>query len=272
VCAFALAMLLVAAAMSGADAEGQARAAPSARAAAAPPAADRSGLWSADVEEGNLADWYAPQPCVCARGNFGGGEFNSGNADSTASRDVAHRGRWAAKLVQHAGGGGTRLFRWREPRRYPQAYYSVWLYFPRQYTATAGWWDIFQWKSKLPTGASDPFWVVNVLNRAEGPMYLSLYDQKAGQAYSQSVANVPVGRWFHLEALLRQSSSGTGRIVVWQDGAKLWELNGVTTKFAGGEQEWSVNNYSDDVQPQPAVIYADDARIGRARDPKRPRR
>jgi hypothetical protein len=271
VCASVLAVLAVPAATSSAQATAAVQS-PSGLAATTKPRADPTRLWAADVEEGNLADWYVPAPCACPRGNYGGGEFNSGNADSQASRDVAHSGRWSAKLVQRPGGGGTRLFRWREPRRYSEAYYSVWLYFPREYTAVAGWWDVFQWKSKSPAGANDPFWVVNVLNRPEGPMYLSLYDQKARRAYSQSIANVPVGRWFHVEARLRQSPDGHGRIVVWQDGAKLWELNGITTKFPGGDQSWSVNNYSDDVQPGPAVVYADDARIGRRRDPNAPRR
>ena len=58
---------------------------------------------------------------------------------------------------------GTRLFRWREPRNYPQLYFSAWYYFPRQYIITGGWWNIMQWKSE--TGANnDPFFVVNVGN------------------------------------------------------------------------------------------------------------
>jgi len=50
-------------------------------------------------------------------------------------------------------------------------------------------------------------------------------------------------------------------MVVWQDGVKLWDIRNITTKFQDGDQQWSVNNYSDDVQPQPTVIFADDARI-----------
>jgi hypothetical protein len=70
-----------------------------------------------------------------------------------------------------------------------------------------------------------------------------------------------------VEAFLRQSANGTGRVIVWQNGAKLCDLNGVTTKLPDRGQEWSVNNYSDNVQPQPTVIYADDARIGRGPAP-----
>ncbi len=46
--------------------------------------------------------------------------------------------------------------------------------------------------------------------------------------------NLPVKRWFRLEAFLRRSANGTGRVVVWQNGVKLWDLNGVTTKFPDG--------------------------------------
>jgi hypothetical protein len=261
-CTFALVVLSVPTATSGEQATVQARSTPTTVAAARPPA-DRTRLWSTDVEKGNLADWYAPERCACPRGNFGGGEYNSGNADSRASRDVAHSGRWAVKLVQR--GGGTRLFRWRESHRHSKAYYSVWLLFPRQYTARAGWWNVFQWKSKSPSGASEPFWVINVLNRADGSMHLRLFDSRKRVSYPQSLGNLPVNRWVHLEAFLSQSAGGTGRIIVWQDGVKLWDLSDITTKFPDGDQEWSVNNYSDAVQPQPTVIYADDARIGRAR-------
>jgi polysaccharide lyase-like protein len=224
-------------------------------------------LWSADMEEGNLRDWYQPATCECASRRAGGGEFDSGEADASASRDVAHSGQWAAKLVQN--NGGTRLFRWRESRRRTAAYYSVWFFFPRQYSVTAGWWNVFQWKSRSrSSGANDPFWHLDVLNRPDGSMYLRLGNRKSNVGYDQVRVNVPIGRWFRVRAFLRQSTTGQGRIVVWQDAEKLWDVRGITTKFADGDQGWSVNSYSVDVEPRPAVIYADDARIEKGPEPR----
>ena len=154
----------------------------------------------------------------------------------------------------------------REPRLYSDAYYSVWLYVPRQYTVNVQWWNVFQWKSKSPS-ANEPFWVVDVLNRPDGSMYLSLYDGRTRIRYEQGLMNLPVKRWFHVQAFLRASANGRGRIVVWQDGVKLWDIRNITTKFQDGDQQWSVNKYSDDVKPQPTVISADDARIERGPAP-----
>ncbi len=216
-----------------------------------PPApAGRTLLWSGDVEEASLSDWDR---------DGGGGEFNSGNADSYASQDFAHSGSWSAKMVQ--SGGGTRMFRWYEAQRNPDAYYSVWFYFPRAYSTPAGWWNVFQWKSKNTAGQIDPFLLLDALAQPDGSMRLSLYNWKTRVRFGTASVPIPVGRWFKVEAFLHQSASGGGRVVIWQDGVTLFDVSGQTTKFADGDQQWSVNNYSDNVQPQPTVIYADDARI-----------
>ena len=85
-------------------------------------------LWSADHEEGQLSDWYV---------NNGGGEFNSGNALSTASTDVAHRGRYSVKATISAPPiSGVRLFRWAESLAHQKAYYSAWYLLPQNLSGT----------------------------------------------------------------------------------------------------------------------------------------
>jgi hypothetical protein len=91
-------------------------------------------------------------------------------------------------------------------------------------------------------------------------------DASAGtKYYDQRVRSVPIGRWFHVEVYLQQSSEFAGRIAVWQDGRKLWDLRGVRTKYADGDERWSVNNYSDGVVPSPTTIYVDDATVSTRR-------
>ncbi len=192
---------------------------------------------------------------------------NSGTGAVTVSTDVAHSGRYSAKLsISNASNQtqGARLFRWDESAAYPQAYYSAWYYFPQQYTGMI-WWNVFQFKSKLSESANDPLWVLNVGNRGDGQMYFYLYDWVNRRAYSQGIKNIPVGTWFHLEAFYQQATDNTGRIAFWQDGQPIFDLGGVVTRRSGDEIDWSVANYTDNINPSDATIYVDDARISTTR-------
>jgi hypothetical protein len=226
-------------------------------------------VWSAGHETNDLSDW---------RAGGGGGPFTSGTASVTTSSAYAHRGVRSARLQIVAPGtyeSGARLFRWKEPRSMTRAYYSAWLYFPRTYEAP-DWWNVFQFKSRIGT-RNDPVWIVNVGNRPPtNHMYLYLYywlanGPHAGETgprhYEQTALDLPVGRWVHLEAYLAQSGAYSGHIIVWQDGTKLFDLRNVRTHYPGGDNEWSVDNYAQNLTPSTATIYVDDAAIGTQRIP-----
>jgi hypothetical protein len=238
--------------------------------AAAPPS---SILWSADHEEGNMSDWYTPS---------GGGEFNSGNAVSAASTDFAHSGRYSAKatISTPPSPSAVRLFRWAESRVNQAAYYSTWVYFPRIHTPS--WWIVFQFKSRASSSTDpDPFWFVQVGNRSNGTMYFYLtwwhgpwpggtvegphQGEVGGRDYSQTIKDISVGQWVHLEAYLRQSSSFGGQITVWQDGVEILNQNNVKTRYPYMGDEWAPSSYSGSISPSPATIYFDDAAISTVR-------
>jgi polysaccharide lyase-like protein len=214
-------------------------------------------LWSAGMESGNLSEWTANQ---C------GGEYNSGISNSEASTDFAHSGSWAANLTittPSAPTSGTRLFRWCEPRTYPKLFYSAWFFFPRNYAAP-NFWNIVQWKSKTAT-RNDPFFILNVGNRADGNMHLYLYNWQTRVSYKQEAASLPAGRWIHIEAYHECAADNTGRVTVWQDGTLLYDVPNVRTRYSDGDCQWSVNNYSDGLSPNTATLYIDDAAIGLSR-------
>ena len=102
----------------------------------------------------------------------------------------------------------------------------------------------------------------------EGPFKTS---SLGGRFFEQSVASLPIGRWFKLEAFLRQSKDFDGTLTIWQDETELYDFRGVRTSYPhvtagqawGANNEWSVNNYSDGLDPSPATIYIDDAEIRR---------
>lgn len=228
-------------------------------------------LWSADHETASEVQWYRPGGI-----QYGGGEFDSGCAGTQPDYEVARSGWFSLKLTIGAPCGpsssGTRMFRWREPQRYPDLYYRVWYYFPRLYTVTGAgipgefpFWNIFQWKSKAADPPlNDPFFSINIGNRPDGNMYLYLFDSNVRQSYDQTVMEVPIGRWFSIEAVYRSRGDVTGRVTIWQDGTQLWDITGVQTRYPdyqGGITEWSVNNYSNGVTPAPTTFFIDDAEI-----------
>ena len=223
-----------------------------------PPVSTAGVIWSADSDTGNLDQWTA--------GQYGEAVFNSGTGSVTPTRDVAHSGSSALKL-SITGANGTsqaaRIFRWNDPQGNSlpaSAYYSVWYYFPQNYTP-AQWWNVLQFKSKSSSGSVDPMWVLNVGNRSNGTMYFYLWDAMHSKSYDASTAvNLPVGRWVHIETYFRRSTATSGQITVWQDGVKLFDLNNIqTTTF--NNQQWSLDNYTDSIAPSSPVIYADDAVI-----------
>src|SRR5690606_18639397 len=149
----------------------------------------------------------------------GGGAFNSGGGQTSASRDRARSGSYSAKLTINTNGSdvGARLHRWRELDQHNALYFSAWYYFPQRVSVHDGWWNIMQFKSRNSRN-NDPWWILYVGNRSNGNNYIYLRDWINKRSYQQSVADLPVGRWVHIEAYLQQSGSNSGRLTVWQDG------------------------------------------------------
>jgi hypothetical protein len=245
-------------------------------------------VWFADHEEASDVDWYYPGGLAS-----GGGEFDSGCASPSgagwAGSSFAlwdddpntpyppappNGGNFGLLMVSVAscGGGqaaGTRMFRWAEPRAFDELYYKVWYYIPQKYTLVGdpAWffWNIFNWKSKTAT-QNDAFYAINIYNRPPtGNMYLRLYNWQTGTFPSRipgtESLDVPVNQWFYIEALYRSRGDSTGLVKVWQDGTLLWDVENVQTKYSGGVTEWSVNNYTSGLEPQPAYFFVDNAEI-----------
>jgi hypothetical protein len=92
---------------------------------------------------------------------------------------------------------------------------------------------------------------------SEGP-----FPGQHGYRAWESPQDIPVGRWFQLQA--RQACTGdfSGAIEVWQDDVEIFNLTGVRTRYPDGDCQWAVNNYGTDIAPSPVVLYIDDAAIG----------
>jgi hypothetical protein len=246
-----------------------------------PPAAGKI-LWSANYEIGDMREWYAPGVLGAPNagspgGNNGGGEFDSGSyAPAIVTTEQAHSGTRSAKLSINAAtqASGVRLFRWLEPQARADLYYSKWFYFPQRYTF-AGWSNFFQFKSKSPSsiGGVDPIFYLAAMTRpATGNPYLRLewwnqllipgpFPVVGPRVWEQTLADIPIGRWFKLEAHYVSAGDFTGRITVWQDDVLLFDLQGIRTRYPDGDTQWASCAYGQGITPQPTVVYVDDAAI-----------
>jgi hypothetical protein len=186
---------------------------------------------------------------------------------------------------------GCRQFRSVESKTTNTYYYSAWLYVPANVTADQ-YWNIFQYKSNH-CNIEEPFWVIDLMPRSSSRMYLRLRykggneevpgphlgDPGGRTAYfGQTLRDVVPGQWTHIEFYLDQSSglpisagqsAYDGEVQVWQDGVELWHITQAMTRYpaswdgcsAAGDQRWSLNNYSDGLNPRIATLYWDDAVI-----------
>ncbi len=250
-------------------------------------------LWSADHEEGTMADWTD-----AGSKSPGGGIFNTGGRDvsATASRDVAHSGRWSAKTVisgarraKH-GRRAVRLMRWtdkawdRGGRFFPkEAYYSTWIYFDHVYDpkkhkpwdpGDGGWWNVFQFKSGDRKDVSQPVWGLNVAcDQKKKYMFFYLYSPcNKPSSYGQAKPlRIPARKWVHVVALYRSATGKKGRIRVWQDGRDIFDVRGVVTSLGGKSGSdvhptWGLGNYTNHISGSPAgegtaTVYFDDAAV-----------
>jgi hypothetical protein len=242
-------------------------------------------LWKADMESNgdpgpDLSQWCSPG--YCDDPSSGGGVYSNGIASASPSFDFAHSGLYSAMLKINTANttsiptSGTRLFRWLEPRmnnNNSNLYYSVWYYFPQLYTpnGTPAWWNVLQWKSEHVVGGvtqSDPMFTLQVGETTynnQAVMYFYLCPPSfvnGGNCYPQTppYTFIPVGQWTQVEAYYLCAGDNTGHVTFWEDGVQLFDVS-APTRYADGDCQWSVNNYSGSLNPPTATIYVDDAAI-----------
>lgn len=242
-------------------------------------------VWSTGMESGNLADWTRPS---IINGSRQGGSYDSGicqRPPNGVSNQYKHSGNYSMLMTIDVSSqeSGCRQFRHAESVAGGAYYYSAWLYVPVR-TVASQYWNIFQFKSNNNSGVEEPVWVLDLLPRPNnGPLALRLRwkgiiagplvgDSAGLKNYTQSLMDVIPGQWAQLQAYLRQAPAGsyTGQLTVWQDGVMLWDFPNSPTKYSGGDNRWSVNNYSNALSPPMASLFFDDLSISTAYVPSEP--
>lgn len=238
--------------------------------AGAEPSSAQEVLWSAGHEGGaGLSEWGN------GSGASGGGFFNSGVFTVAPSTTKAHSGLRSMKTTINTTTqeSAVRAFRWAEAQTGQPLYYSVWAYWPQRHVPEI-FWNILQFKSeRAPPNdhVNDPIFTVNVDNKGVGGamrlhvFYHGHFLGGVDKKFQQTLRDLPVGRWVHLELFLRQSAGTTGTFQLWQDGTRIINITNTKTRHSDGDNQWSAGNYSDGLAPNFATIYYDDAAIATAR-------
>ena len=205
-------------------------------------------LFSATFEAGNLAEWGDGSEAS------GGGSFLSGTTSAAASTEQAHSSTRSMKTVINTTAAGThtvRFNRWAEGQTGLPLYYSAWCYFTA-HRVTSAFWTIMQLRSRrFPPndGINTSIISINADNFSASVMRLRAFYRGStfggsNQSLIQSLANLPIGQWVHIEAFLFQSAAAGGLFTLWQDGLKILEVSGIQTRYVNGNQRWSLGQSS----------------------------
>ena len=222
---------------------------------------DPNFIWWTDHETGNLADWDQggshwtyPQGQADLEVVTLPNPTRSGKYSLMSSVRSQSTGTQAAAQALRTGGLPT------------EAYYSAWYYLPSPITQTT-YWAFFQYRSR--TDAADDstalnVWDLEVLVDDNGAMYLSLYLHAFGSVSTARTdahtPSIPIGQWFQVEAFLRAVNDTTGRLTIWLNGTQIFDVKPQAT-MPSDYIEWVVGGLSESINPDPAVVFVDDAAV-----------
>lgn len=217
-------------------------------------------VWSADHESSDLSEWSS---------DLRGGAYPGAQAESAIEvvTERARSGRYAVKLVRPdvSVDAGPLLYREIE---LPSAFYGAWFNVP-EVPRTVSYWTIAQFRA-LPAADSDaaPHGVnLNLRSLPGGELVLSVFDNHATVLQvplTDPPPLVPVDEWFHVEARYDGGGTESGRLVVWLNGRRVYEVS--TGPLIGdGPSYFMIGNGAKRLEPSPVSIYVDDVVISRSR-------
>lgn len=231
-----------------------------------PPAAPEPAgiVWEANHEDGTISAWQAHGDFL-RQGKTGAYFMENG---------LAHSGNYSVGLSidtdgkSSSGDHAAYLFYW-DQLPGDAYYYSAWYYIPGG-THPQDWWNIWQWKSTYNgnTDSSVPMYILDMTENNAGQLALRLIyrpDIKDKVLYRQDNMTVPTDQWVQIEAYYKKGTSNNGQVIVWQDGVEIFNLSGVQTTEKDNTVYWSLNNYTDRIEPHNTTIYVDDAAISTER-------
>jgi len=210
--------------------------------------------WEADHETGDLSQWQ--------QGGTGGTSV-SRDATLTIVESPVYSGHYAVRSSTNTGNPSyARLSR--QDNLPEEAYYSAWFYIPTPY-AVGQYWNVFEFSGRSDSTNANTgvaLWSLDLRQQSSGELVWYVYDDAAGRELKPSnPVMAPIGRWFRIEAFVRQATDQTGRVAFWIDDALFIDESAVST-VPSNWMAWSVGSAAGQM-PQPADLYIDDAEIWR---------
>lgn len=249
------------------------------------PTSQRQGvIWTGDAETGDFSQWKSLAI--------------SGKADAQIVTSPTHSGRYSIRLnnwdVDGNHNAGVRLNLQGpfgpNPENLPNdGYYSAWYYIPFAFEGHSNTFQFKQSKATRWDSNGKPIsktrvmlWKAGLYWSGDGTYDLEIrsrINQSTGEWQSQSQrlgivdTNIPVGRWFHLEARYKWGQNGTGRTTLWVDGRQVWDRTGSTEannlECLHNCREFVISHYLSDYQgyvaPGDSWIFIDDAKLATQR-------
>jgi len=252
-------------------------------------------LWYCDYEDSSLKKW---EDHGTGTPNAGGGIFITDELNSLygIENSLSYSGNFSAyATIKNANtptqNKAIRFMRWTDKAwdedgtYFPNsAYYSTFFLMRYSYDPKkdpnndpnddGGWWNVFQFKSDNNDG-SQPVVALDIYNE-NGNMFFALTikdypddnstDHIQEYILQENPIRIKVNEWNHIEMYYEKSELYTGKIIVWQNGVKIFEKNGIRTVLPPGETAiWGIGNYTDYITggyvQGTATIYFDDAVI-----------
>lgn len=219
-------------------------------------------LWTARFETADVSEWTGVDGGASAA-------FPPPNVVEVLA-ERAFRGRFAARLTIQTPADGTQANAGlnRSGSLPVEGYYSAWYYLPRTVSVRT-FWVIFKFRMRsvaTDDSTTGELFDLNLTNTFDGGMTLRLYDHRNGGGdvtLGVDAPTVPVGRWFQIEALYRNTQSADGRLTFWLDGRQIVDVAGVMAPTPW--VAWDVVSVAVDLNPSTAVLYVDDCAVSRSR-------
>ena len=233
-------------------------------------------IWSANHEKGNKSEWS---------GNYPRGEVKI----NEVSKENPHSGEYSIKMTNSTGEkvmASNQYFDHFEvtgANVTEDGIYECWFYCNESFDlspSNPSWDNLMQWMVKNTDGIGHPVFTIGFgvrgIKGQGGKNFLELRNAKEHFENTPSInipelvkVDVPIKKWFRIRARYIQSATN-GRVVVWQDDTKIYDVSNVITRpendisgKAIKTLQWSCNSYNGGILSDTNTVtrFIDDAAI-----------
>jgi hypothetical protein len=184
--------------------------------------------------------------------------YVTGDASFEAVSRPVHSGTGAAAFYVNSEMPGAQARCVRQGVFPADAVYAAWFFVRAAATSTENW-NLMYFNGSVDDELPG-FWDVSI-HVVDGRNVLVVFDQQRGvRLVPPDGPDVPIGAWFHVEFRLRRGTDNDGLIELYQDGVRIYELDGIPAENSLWNQ-WYVGNLAAGRDPPESTVFVDDVSI-----------